>query len=310
MIRMPTVIRYHAHCMDGIVSAALAARAWGARRFVPYTHASPGALPDIIDGAIGVDIPYIPGMRRWIDHHASGLKYLTSEALRSVHRTVDCAVTFDPSAPACVTLLPAPAAFRSLIAMVTRIDSSAFSSASAALDLSDPVLLLTATVNRLHDDAIDRVIIDQLTRRGAERTNPIPALLRALPKGATDDTIAHRATLRAFLQRHARVRHDVLACDLLDLGNRGAHFLAYATFPDTAISVLLITKPHETDILLGRNPWHRGRTPDLAALALAYGGGGHANAAGITFGATPAERTHARAVFRAVVRKLRSAPPA
>lgn len=293
--------------MDGIVSAALAARAYGVRSYVPYTHAAPGETPECIPDAIGVDIPYIPGMVRWFDHHVTGTKFLTPEVIRACGQSVDATIRYDPTAPACVTLLPHPPAFAALVAEVTQLDSAKFPTAAAACDLTNPVIRASATVMRLADHALETRVIDALADASGDG---VDALRAAIPASAQEDTVAVWRTHGDIFRRLGTLESGVLAIDAS--GEPAAAgcstFLAYREWPDAVYGVICTVGRDEALVSISRNPWHA--TPReplrLDAIASRHGGGGHPSASGVTFPATSDGIARANAVYKTVVAELRA----
>lgn len=303
---MPSVIRYHAHCIDGIVCAALVRRAMPAvTRAVPYFHVAPGEEPEIIEDAVGVDIPYLPGMTYWFDHHASGFQFLARGA---VTHPVRATMRFNPSALCCAELLPRPMAFDALVREVALNDSGRFPTPEAASDLLNPVLLATRTVNRLADDALDLAIIDRLASGDSD---PVIALLDVIPEVDRTATIDASRDHEALIRREARWEGPVLSFNLTAYGSDSdgiSPFRPYLHFPDAPCYVMLLETQQRVFVRLSGNPWRewRGRNGPLRLDLLAgeFGGGGHPTAAGVTYPVTDTGRVAAHRTYVAAIRRL------
>ena len=306
---MPSVIRYHAHCTDGIVSAALAARAFGVRAYAPYHHPNVGSLPEHLPDAIGVDIPLIGGMVEWFDHHATGLKFCTPDVRSRGGQGMRAVVHYDPEAPACATLLPAHPNFAALVHDVACIDRALFSDAASATDLRNPMLLADATIIRLEDDALESTIITTLA---TTTDDPREQLIRCIPDVELERTRQLFARDVALLTARAVLDREVLTFDATSVEGATicSYYLTFACFPKTRYAVLLLPpRGRRIALSLSVNPWapptaHPPKALD--AIALRYGGGGHARISGIKFPDTPEGLHAARAAWTSIAAELRA----
>jgi hypothetical protein len=303
---VPSAIRYHAHCLDGIVSAALALRLHGRaiHRIEPYHHVPAGQRPSVSDDAVGVDIPLLPGMVEWYDHHASGFQFLALVANADLQRVRR--IAFDASAHSCAQLLPYPPHFVPLIHDVAQHDGGQFADAHAACDLSNPVLLAARTINRVADSALEADVIQRLAH---EERDPIAALVAMIPPDAAAATVAAAQTHGEYLRSAGHLIGPILAADLTEF--RGAvegisTYQPFQLFPNAVCCVLLIATSHRTFVFLGVNPWRQKITQAfrLDLIANRFGGGGHPRASGVTFPPTNAGRSRAKRAFRAILQHL------
>lgn len=274
-------------------------------RVVPYAHLPRGEDQEIIEDAVGVDIPYVPGMVAWYDHHASGFQFLSRGA---VTHPVRCEMHFDPSAPCCAGLLPRPATFDALLHEVMLNDSGRFPTPDAAHDLSNPVTLATRTVNRIMDPALDLAIIDRLA---STRGDPIAALFDAVPAHERAATIEITHGHEALIRREAQWTGPILHFDLMRYGNDTdaiSPFRPYLHFPDAPCFVALLETIQRVYVRLSSNPWRPWRGTNgplrLDLLATELGGGGHPGVAGITFPVTGAGRRAGRQAYEIAIRRL------
>jgi nanoRNase/pAp phosphatase (c-di-AMP/oligoRNAs hydrolase) len=86
----------------------------------------------------------------------------------------------------------------------------------------------------------------------------------------------------AQVRRIARVEGRVVVLDLRDedviyAGNR---FMVYAMYPEAQVSVHVAWgfRKQNTAVMIGKSIINKGGNPDIGALCLAHGGGGHRNA--------------------------------
>lgn len=280
---MPTV-RFHAHCLDGSVSTALLMRARPEiTDCIPYVHDAAGETPLVIENTIGVDIPFIHGMMEWYDHHPSGLRFLTGDALAA--RPIQCAMHFNPHASACASLLPRPPEFARLVDEVAVIDSGNFPNVHAACDFENPLLLAATTMKRLGDCDLDRVVAWALARTARD---PIATLVDSIPAREQLHTIELARGHEALLRRTVEVHDRILFFDHTEHTDETdglSPFLTYRTFPDAELVVYLQTFTDGHYVRLSRNPW-KWNFPfpcRIDRIAERFGGGGHATNGSIRF---------------------------
>ncbi|MBI4434167.1 hypothetical protein HY632_05325 [Candidatus Uhrbacteria bacterium] len=309
-------VRYHAHCIDGIVSAAIVKRVYrNAIQFdacTPYRAPFPGTTPERMSDTVGVDIPYHDGMQQWYDHHDTGLQYFPPP---HQPRSITCAIHFDPNARACVELLPLPdPSFAPLVQEIAILDSGQFADVDAACDLANPVLLAARTIQRLEDDAIDQRIIDVLVDTVED---PIPALLHAIPEDLRNQTRTLVDGHAAFLRATGHLTTGspkLLALDLTTDAPTAeglSPFHPFQVFPDCDLCLVLRETTRGVYVRMSRNPWYWSPTFPcrLDVIARAYGGSGHATVASIRFPRTDEGRNWARDTYTQLLETLSRTTP-
>jgi hypothetical protein len=313
---MRRVIAYHGRCLDGMASAALAARLLDAVdgaatevAFRPQAH-RPGNRFD--DAELGgdhnaiVDFKYStsPRLHWWFDHHASAF---VDEAARA-HAATRPPERFvlDVDAPSCAHVIDREARQRhglrliddDTLTWIDRVDSAAFASAAQAVELAEPALqLMTWVEGAPHAD------VNSLIPRFLDE--PIAELVRREPVATAlgERLRAHRACVELF-RRHARLEGPVVVCDLgaqgVDAVNK---FIGYYLFPEAVYSVAVTQGSERSKVSVGSNPWRQDeRRHDLAALCQAHGGGGHAAVGAVTL--PPGQLARARDVAQQIVQQL------
>jgi hypothetical protein len=311
---------YHGHCFDGVASAAVFTRFYGAHvsRDAEVAYAGllhrPGSLFDaeMFDGdenAI-VDFKYSPSdkLTWWFDHHQSAFLTPQDEAHFRADRSGK--KFWDAESKSCTEFIARVAqenfgfddpALAPLIRWAHTIDGAFYESPAQVVELREPALQLMQVIENVpEDDFIEWVIRALVERSLDEVASGDEVQSRFAPIRAR-----HLETLEA-IRRKITYERGVVQFDLIDEGFEGFNkFIPYYLHPETTYSVALTRTPHRTKISVGSSPWSpRPRTHNIATICERYGGGGHAVVGAVAFGTDEIER--ARTAAREIVSELQS----
>ncbi|MFH1808018.1 MAG: phosphoesterase [Pseudomonadota bacterium] len=317
---MKRVIAYHGRCLDGMASAALAAKLLEQVDgpadqvvFKPQVHRQGNRFDDAaLDGDSNaiVDFKYSasPRLHWWFDHHKSAF---VDDAARAHHATRPPErFVLDLAAPSCAHVLDAVARTQhglqliadDTLAWVDRVDSARFRSAAEAVELAHPALQLMTWVETAPHDEVSALIPRFLEQPIAELVaqQPVRSALAA-------QLAQHRANIELF-RRHARLQGPVLLCDLGSVEVDGFNkFIGYYLFPEAVYSVVVTQGSERSKVSVGSNPWRADeRRHDIAALCEAHGGGGHPAVGAVTL--PPGQVARARDIAQQIVQQLAGHP--
>ena len=312
---------FHDNCFDGAASAALFARFFRERieptaeiSFRGMAHKSGDVFPagtfDGDENAV-VDFRYSPdpALTWWFDHHVSAFVRPEDEA----HFRADDSghKFFDPTAKSCTGFLARTAAARfgfdvaphaELIHWAEVIDSAAFESPQAAIELRDPALRIMTWVESNHDVALKERLISRLVD-----ARPLAEI--ADEKFIADPLVGvfaeHRRAIDVF-RAHTRVEGGVAYFDVsdekLDAFNK---FIPYYLHPEARFVVGVSQGSKRAKISVGTNPWLPRPAINIAAICERYGGGGHPVVGAVSLGA--GELPRAREIAREITTELQAA---
>ncbi len=309
---------YHGHCFDGVASAAVFTRFYGASvapaarvEYTALTH-RPGELFDeaMFDGdenAI-VDFKYSPSERLtwWFDHHQSAFLTPRDEA----HFRADASGKkfWAPESKSCTEFIEHVARERfgfadptlaPLVHWAHIIDGALYTSAAQPVELREPALQLMQVIENTPGDDFHERIIRELT----ERTLDEVATGEEVQRRFRPLLESHRETLEV-IRRKALYARGVISFDLVDEGLKGFNkFIPYYVRPETTYSVAVTRSDDRTKISVGSNPFSpRPRRHNIASICERYGGGGHAVVGAVSL--KPEEVERAREVAREIVAEL------
>ncbi len=293
-------IYYHAHCFDGVSSAAVMAN-FLASRFAnsdfqftglgyslehPYKNLV--LDPDCVNAC--VDFRFCPDkdMHWWIDHHISA--FFSPEDQSLFEERKDPQHIFDPTIRSCVELILSRLAsdyqyepnfkFAEFMRWAAKIDSADFSSPHEAVDLSPPAMKLAAWLrSKPCNEHVDK-IIRQLGHQSLEHVSRLLPGIKEICKKQT--TMVSEVRQKAELRGNVVVYHD--SSENADTINKLA---LYVPFPEAPFSVGSYVSEGEVKVSVGYNPWSKGICGiNIGTICQSYGGGGHPYVGGISF-ATP-----------------------
>ncbi|MBM4359638.1 MAG: hypothetical protein FJ096_16165 [Deltaproteobacteria bacterium] len=285
------VVAAHGHCFDGLASAAMFTHlrkrtAQGALRFRylscgygPNLQTIPEKWLSGDENAI-VDFRFTPSSRvTWyFDHHVTAF---ANDAQRRRALESNDRYFHDGAYGSCTKLIADIGAARfgvdfarhaELIRWADTIDTASFSSATAAIDRSAPVMQLAAVIEQHGDQQLyDRVAPMMLERdlEDVATSEDIQARWRPIA-AASEET-------QALFERSLEIRGPVSYVELSERQLRtSGKFVAYALAPDTTYSVALLRMKQHFKISVGFNPWSgHERQHDIASICQRFGGGGH-----------------------------------
>ncbi len=312
---------HHGTCFDGAASSAIFcafARAHLGDHvqldFRPKDHrpGNPFDPQDFDADEVAVlDFRYTPDPRlTWFfDHHVSSFQ-LAGER-EHFERNRRPTLFYDPSVKSCARLVAQSlhrthgfdvSAFKDLLLWADLIDSAAFDSPQAAIELSEPALrIMTFVENNREPDQV-RTFITDLGHVPLERLAGA-SYVRQVVDPIVD---RHRSDI-ALLGERCRARAGIVEFELLDQPGRAYNkFIPYYHHPSARYVVGLLTGPDgRIRLTVGYNPWlpKDQREHDVAALCERFAGGGHPYVGGATFAPDDAERARqARDFVSAVLR--------
>jgi hypothetical protein len=312
---------FHDNCFDGAASAALFTRFYRERinpgaeiGFRGMAHKTGEVFPrgtfDGDENAV-VDFRYSsdPALTWWFDHHVSAFVRPEDEAHFRADRSGR--KFFDPTARSCTRFLARTCAehfgfdlapHAELIHWAEIIDSAAFDSPQAAIELRDPALKLMTWAESNHD----RARMEQLIRELAE-ARPLAAIAAepwvAGPLAAVLEE--HRRALEVF-RAHTRTHGGVAFFDVADARLEAFNkFIPYYLYPEARFVVGVSQGASRSKVSVGSNPWLPRPAVNIAAICERYGGGGHPVVGAVSMPVS--ELARARAVAREIADELEGA---
>jgi hypothetical protein len=311
---------FHDKCFDGAASAAVFSRFYRERinpqaqfHYTGMTHTAAhpfeGQVFDGDENAI-VDFKYSssPRLTWWFDHHLSA--FLSAEDAQHFRADRTGRKFYDPEYKSCTNLIANVASEKfgfdarpmaELIRWGDIIDGAQFASAETAVALAEPAMQLALVIEAAPEENLSARLIPEMMARPLAEIVALPMVAEHL-KPLLE---RHRASLE-ILRERIKADRGVIIFDLSDLAQEGYNkFIPYLLHPECLYSVGVSASPMRTKVSVGSNPW---KEPDagvnLAELCEAYGGGGHARVAAISFGPQDLER--ARQAAREIAATLRS----
>jgi oligoribonuclease NrnB/cAMP/cGMP phosphodiesterase (DHH superfamily) len=286
MYRMRLITRSD---FDGLVCAVLL-RELGQVDTIEFVHPK-----DVQDGKVNVtandiltNLPYVPGVGLWFDHHSS-------EATRNDTAATSFQGRFDvaPSAARVVYDYFVEKGegeklkrFETLLESVDKSDSANLSrddvtSPSGWILLSyvmDPRTGLAYHHNyRISNRELMMKMVDWIAE------HDVDDILRMQDvKERIDRYFEGQEEFRKVMQQYSRVEGNVIVTDLRGIGEMptGNRFLIYTMFPDTNIQVRIFDgrKGEFVVCAVGHSIFNRTSKTDVGKLMSQYGGGGHRGA--------------------------------
>jgi nanoRNase/pAp phosphatase (c-di-AMP/oligoRNAs hydrolase) len=272
---------------DGLVCAILL-KDMGILGDIKFVHPK-----DVQDGKVEVterdlltNLPYVPGCHLCFDHHES-------EVIRTRGSAIENRV-LDPSAPSAARVVykyyggaqSFPNISTDMMAAVDKADSARFTMSDVlnakGWELLSFLMDARTGLGRFRDFRISNYqlmmeLIDFCKTHSIEQILALPDV-----RERVELYEAHRDKQTDQLRRCATLHDKLVVLDLrqeetIYAGNR---FMIYALFPQCNISIHVIwgVKQQNTVFAIGKSIFDRSSKTDIGALALEYGGGGHAAA--------------------------------
>ena len=313
-------VLYHDNCFDGVSSAAVFSRFYQAHvdgaaqiEYEGLAHKAGQLIEDSLFGPeenVIVDFKYSasPKLSWWFDHHESA--FLSTEDENHFRADVSGRKFHDPAFKSCTKFIAsvaekkfgfAPADLAELIHWADIIDGAQFPNAQMAVELKEPAMRLMLVIEAAHDKKLIHKIIRLMQR------TPLSAVLSEPEIQSTFDALYknHVASIDIMRDR-ARCTEGVIEFDVSDQNLEGYNkFIPYYLFPEAVYCVGVSRSPMRSKVSVGTNPWSpRERIHNLAKLCEAYGGGGHAVVAAISF--KPEALEDARAAARQIAGTLKT----
>ena len=317
---MKVRVFFHGKCFDGTASAALFSRFYRERirpeaqfQFTGLVHRA-GALFDEteFDGdenAI-VDFKYSPSPKItwWFDHHQSA--FLTPQDAEHYRRNDKSRKFYDPEFKSCTKFLAhvaqekfgfnaAPVA--ELIHWADIIDGAQFESPQQAVEMVEPAMKLTMSIESTNDDGFLPRLIPFLVTEPLAQVIQEPFVAALIPPLME----RHRGSID-IIRRHSECKQGTIYFDISDYDLEGYNkFIPYYLHPDSVYSVGLSRSSFRVKVAVGSNPWTKKQEMvNLARICERYGGGGHARVGAISF--PPDQADAARKAASEIVQELRA----
>jgi hypothetical protein len=311
---------FHDKCFDGAASAAVFSRFYRERinpaaqfHYTGMTHTEKhpfeGEIFDGDENAV-VDFKYSssPRLTWWFDHHLSA--FLSPEDARHFQEDHSGRKFYDPAYKSCTKFIAHIVSEKfgfdsrplaELIRWGDTIDGAQFDSPETAVALADPAMQLALVIEAAPEAGLSARLIPEMMTQSLAEMVALPIVAEYL-KPLLE---RHRASL-GIMRERIEASRGVIYFDLSDLPLEGYNkFIPYLLHPDCLYSVGVSASPVRTKVSVGSNPWKEPIAGvNLAELCEAYGGGGHARVAAISFGPHDLER--ARHAAREISVTLRS----
>ncbi len=321
---MKVRVFFHGKCFDGTASAALFYRFYRERvradadfQFTGLVHRA-GALFDEnqFDGDenVIVDFKYSPSPRItwWFDHHESA--FLTPEDAEHFRNSDQKQKFYDPEYKSCTKFLahvaqekfgfdPRPVA--DLVNWADIIDGAQFKDAQEAVEMAQPAMKLTMTIESTTDPSFLPRLIPYLVEKPLSQVIQEPFVAELIPPLLE----RHKRSID-ILRERSECRQGTIYFDITDHDLEGYNkFIPYYLHPGSVYSVGLSSSSFRVKVAVGSNPWTtRVDMVNLARICERYGGGGHARVGAISF---PVDRADdARKAAAEIVAELRAAEAA
>lgn len=261
---------------DGVVCAVLLGAALRTTErplwIEPYEFA--GRAAELGGGDVVANLPFSGRAAYWFDHH---------ETNDPGSREFDGAFRPAPSAARVIYehFMSIPAAFSELVDAADKIDSADFTEEEILYPERNPYQLISLTIDgkKKEDEGYWNWLVAGLRTRGAEELVDESEL-----RERSKRILKLNESYKEYLLRYTRTRDNVSITDFRPLAEppSGFRFTVFPLFPETNVNVKIRRKrddPGYTIISMGHSVTNRSCTVNLARLASAHGGGGHAGAA-------------------------------
>jgi len=239
-------------------------------------------LIEVTENDILANLPFVPGVGLWFDHHSSeqariqpdaqyeGESRVAPSAARVVYDYYGGRDKFGPE-------------LDDIMAGVDKADSAQFSADDIlnpkGWDLLSFIMDARTGLGRFRDYRISNYqLMEDLVDHCA--TMPIEDILE-LPdvKERVNRYFELDAQFREMIAKYTRTEGNVIITDLRDVetiypGNR---FMVYALYPEQNVSIWIVDGRNKQNCVFacGHSIINRTATVDIGALMLKYGGGGH-----------------------------------
>lgn len=274
---------------DGLVCAVLL------REVMPIDSIAFVHPKDVQDGKIAADandiitnLPYVPGVGLWFDHHSS-------EESRNAVEDLDFKGRFEaaPSAARVVYNHFASnghgekfARFEKLLVDVDRSDAAQLSMA----DVTNPDgwILLSYVMDprtglayhhsyRVSNRELMMNMVEWIGTKSVDEILAEPDVRERI-----DRYFEQQKTFEESMRKHSRVEDNVIVTDLRGIGEMpaGNRFLIYTMYPEANIQARVFDgkKGEFVVVALGHSIFNRTSKTDVGKLMSRYGGGGHRGA--------------------------------
>lgn len=310
---------YHDKCFDGACSASLFSRLYHERidpeakfEFHGLVHRA-GALFNEADftGDVNaiVDFKYSasPKIKWWFDHHQSA--FLTPGDAEHFRSEQSPTKFYDPDCKSCTKFIAtigrerfgfdsAPVA--NMVYWADTIDGASYPSAKDAVEMKEPAMKLTMTIEATQDPGFVPKLIPYLSSKPLDEVIREPFVAELLPPLLDRHWKSIEILRERTESKEGVVYFDVTGYDLEGYNK----FIPYYLHPECIYSVGLSKSSFRTKVSVGSNPWTDAQNmKNLAEICERYGGGGHARVGAISF--PPSEFERARAAAADIVAELR-----
>lgn len=316
---MQVVVATHGHCFDGLASAVLFTRLFGAVRDAAATFSYRGCgygahqpRPEShLDGDENALLDYRytqdPRLTWYFDHHRTAFPAAGDPESFTIRRAGG-QMYHDADYTSCALLIAAigarvfgftDPALAPLVSWADRVDSARFASPEQALSRDEPVMRLVSVVEHSGNDALLARLVPLLLTQPLEEVAAGPEIAeRYRPLAARHQQFV--SSVSAAAERRGRV---VLVDLTSSVVSHVEKFVTYALFPDATYSVVVSLRRADVSVTVGYNPWCGAvRDADISAICARYGGGGHPVVGSLSLPRGEVDR--ARELARAITSEL------
>ncbi|MBN2885233.1 MAG: exopolyphosphatase [Chromatiaceae bacterium] len=261
---------------------------------------------EVSERDISTNLPYVEGVHLAFDHHLS--ETIRNQGRRDNH-------IIDPEAPSAARVLydhyggqsAFPRISEEMMEAVDKGDSARFTREEVlhpkGWELLNFLMDARTGLGRFRDFRVSNYqlmmqLIDYCREHSIEQILALPDV-----KERVDLYFEQESRFREQIERCARRYDNLVVLDLRaeEVIHAGNRFVIYALFPECNISIHVMwgLKQQNTVMAIGKSIFNKTSNTNIGELALAHGGGGHANA-----GTCQVENARAEAVLAELIARI------
>jgi len=230
-----------------------------------------------------VDFLYHPDATWWFDHHETTFARKDWELayqpdLQHVWRTQykSCPRLIVDTIPDSSVKRRLRRRFSEILKWCDVIDSANYDSASQVIKMAEPALRINATLSQDRGPDYLKFLVTCIERLSLEAVCELEEVQQRFDRARRwqDAAIAH-------IRSTAVVKKGVAVINLVDHPDLFHRYAAYYLWQELRFQVAIYRHGRFYKLTVSANPWLSHEGPDLGAICESYGGGGHADVAGI-----------------------------